>query len=89
MVVAAVDGSLVVIALVLIAVLLVMVVGSGVPVSVAAASSCACAPGSGKASRTNSGLALQSPVSVMAATIRTEALICGRIFVGGLKADNR
>jgi hypothetical protein len=85
MVVAAVDGSLVVMALVLIVVLLVMVVGSGVPVSVAATASCAC----GKASRTNSGLALQSPVSLIAATIRKEALICGRMFVVGLEADIR
>lgn len=72
-------------AMVLIDVMLVVVVGSGTPVSVAAAASCACAPGTGKASRWNSGLAVQSPVSVMAATIRTEASICGRMFVFGLR----
>jgi hypothetical protein len=83
-----VRGSLVVMALVLIAVLLLMVVGSGAPVSVAATASSACAPGTGMASRMNSGLAVQSPANVMAATIRMEALICGRIFVVGLEADD-
>jgi hypothetical protein len=43
---------------------------------------------SGMASRMNSGLAVQSPANVMAATIRMEALICGRIFVVGLEADD-
>ena len=58
----------------------VVVLGSGTPVSVAAIASCACAPGNGRASRENNGLAVHSPVSVMA-TIRTEALIWGRMFV--------
>jgi len=77
-----------VMALVMIAVLLLMVVGSGASVSVAAIASSACAPGTGKASRMITGLAVQSPADVMAATIKMEALICGRMFVVGLEADD-
>ena len=88
-VVVVVRGSLVTIVLVLGVQLtdvlsIVVVLGSGTPVLVAAMASCACAPGNGKASRGNSGLAVQSPVRVIKATIRTEALIWGRMFVFGL-----
>jgi hypothetical protein len=66
-------------------VLLVIMLGSGTSVSVAATALRSCAPGSDKASRRNNGLAVQSPARVVAATIRTEAWICGRMFVLGLE----